>query len=129
MANDTGESERPQMEDYGSPDGDTGSGGQGGHGGQFGEVGDTGVGTDLTATMEGDPLTGMVKGGQPGDDSAAGPGQYGGETGGLGSLSGASGGSSVSRTEGMKDTGSGDSDSEHGHFGGDGPESSERPNN
>ena len=54
-------------------------------GGQFGEFGDTGVGTDLTMEMENtDVRSGLVKGGEHGADDVAGPGQYGGETGGLG---------------------------------------------
>src|SRR6476659_8231564 len=42
-----------------------------GHGeGRFGEFGDTGVGTDLTIEMENtDPRTGMVKGGEHGDEN------------------------------------------------------------
>jgi hypothetical protein len=92
------------IEDYGTSDSEGGSGSafdsggeQGGAGegsgtgverpgAQFGEFGETGVGTDLTVEMEGfDPRTGSIKGGQEGADDAAGPGQYGGETGGLGS--------------------------------------------
>ncbi len=99
------------IEDYGTSDSAGGSGsafgsgaGQGGSGGgaggsssgggtgverpgaQFGEFGETGTGTDLTVEMEGfDPRTGSIKGGQEGADDAAGPGQYGGESGGLGS--------------------------------------------
>ena len=100
-----------EIEDYGTSDSQGGSGsafgsasgqGGGGSGGtgsgsgsgtgverpgpQFGEFGETGTGTDLTVEMEGfDPRTGSIKGGQEGADDAAGPGQYGGETGGLGS--------------------------------------------
>jgi hypothetical protein len=151
------DSDRPKMEDYGSPDGDeaarqgdggsgsSGSGGSGGSsgsgggnseytgglqkgdGGQFGEVGDSGVGTDLTMTMEGDVRSGMVKGGQQGEDNIAGPAQYGGEAGDISSNEG----TSASRTEGMRSggnpSGAGDSDSTHGHFGGDGPNVTERP--
>jgi hypothetical protein len=133
--------DKPKMEDYGSPEGDKGTqGGESeytgglrkGDGGQFGEVGDTGVGTDLTMTMEGDVRSGRIKGGQPGEDDVAGPAQYGGEAGNLGNEAGNLGnkGSSASRTEGMREggsSGSGDSDSAHGHFGGDGPNVSERP--
>jgi hypothetical protein len=99
-----------EIEDYGTSDSEGGSGsafgsasGQGGGGegvggesgsgtgverpgAQFGEFGETGTGTDLTVEMEGfDARTGGIKGGQEGADDAAGPGQYGGETGGLGS--------------------------------------------
>lgn len=104
-----------QIEDYGTSDSAGGSGsafgstggqggsgageggGEGGGGGeestgverpgaQFGEVGETGIGTDLTVEMEGfDARTGGIKGGQEGADDAAGPGQYGGASGGLGS--------------------------------------------
>lgn len=52
--------------------------------GQFGEFGNTGTGVDLTLEMDSDkadPRTGMVKGGQPGEDSLAGLAQYGGEAG------------------------------------------------
>jgi hypothetical protein len=92
------------IEDYGTSDSEGGSGSAFGSGGaqggtgadsapgverpgaQFGEFGETGVGTDLTVEMEGfDPRTGSIKGGQEGAGDAAGPGQYGGETGGLGS--------------------------------------------
>ena len=104
-----------EIEDYGTSDSEGGSGsafgsagGQGGSGGgasgggasgsesggtgverpgaQFGEFGETGTGTDLTVEMEGfDARTGSIKGGQEGADDAAGPGQYGGASGGLGS--------------------------------------------
>ncbi|MDQ3930157.1 MAG: hypothetical protein M3328_13550 [Chloroflexota bacterium] len=106
-----GDASGQQIEDYGTSDSAGGSGsafgsggGQGGSGGgagvsssgggsgverpgaQFGEFGETGTGTDLTVEMEGfDPRTGTIKGGQEGADDAAGPGQYGGESGGLGS--------------------------------------------
>ena len=90
MSND---SEKRNVEDYGgSADEDMGgqSGGsmQGnsdsGGVGQFGEFEDTGVGTDLTVEMENtDARSGMVKGGEVGADDVAGPGQYGGEAGGL----------------------------------------------
>jgi hypothetical protein len=96
-----------------------------GDGGQFGEVGDTGVGTDLTMTMEGDVRSGRVKGGQPGEDDVAGLAQYGGKAGNLDSRN-----SSASLTEGMrtdKASDAGDANSAHGHFGGDGPNVSERP--
>src|SRR5437763_13092458 len=54
-------------------------------GAQFGEFGHSGVGTDLTIEMENtDARTGLVKGGEHGADDAAGPGQYGGATGGVG---------------------------------------------
>ena len=123
-----------KMEDYGSPEGGMAakggdseySGGlRKGDGGQFGEVGDTGVGTDLTMTMEGDVRSGRIKGGQPGEDDVAGPAQYGGDAGNLGNK-----GSSASRTEGMRADASGGSDgagTTYGHFGGDGPNVSERP--
>lgn len=56
-----------------------------GEGGQFGEFGETGVGTDLTIEMENtDVRSGLVKGGQAGAADDAGPGQYGGKTGGVG---------------------------------------------
>jgi hypothetical protein len=55
-------------------------------GAQFGEFGHTGVGTDLNIEMENtDARTGLVKGGEHGEDDVAGPGQYGGATGGIGS--------------------------------------------
>ncbi len=51
----------------------------------FGEWEDSGVGTDLTEEMEDtDVRTGLVKGGETGAADAAGPGQYGGQTGGVG---------------------------------------------
>ena len=51
----------------------------------FGEWEDTGVGTDLTEEMEyTDAKSGLVKGGETGASDAAGPGQYGGATGGVG---------------------------------------------
>ena len=64
----------------------TGTGtGTGHREGLFGEFGDTGIGTDLTIEMEStDPRTGLVKGGEHGASDVAGPGQYGGEAGGLG---------------------------------------------
>ncbi len=71
-----------------SSGGGSGAGGAGVErpGAQFGEFGETGTGTDLTVEMEGfDPRTGSIKGGQQGADDAAGPGQYGGASGGLGS--------------------------------------------
>ncbi len=89
------------IEDYGSPASedkqsgdmsDTGgrySGGTegtkgSGEGERFGEFENTGKGVDLTVEMENsDARTGMVKGGEEGADSAAGPGQYGGRAGGL----------------------------------------------
>ncbi|MDQ5824791.1 MAG: hypothetical protein M3441_11380 [Chloroflexota bacterium] len=94
-----------EIEDYGTSDSAGGSGSAfdsagvqvgsgGGEGGsgvglpgpQFGEFGETGTGTDLTVEMEGfDVRSGTIKGGQQGADDAAGPGQYGGEAGGLGS--------------------------------------------
>ncbi len=100
-------SDRPEMEDYGSPATDeqaaaiaTGRtddpedlGGQysggtagiergSGEGEQFGEFDNTGTGTDLTIEMENtDVRSGLIKGGQSGSADAAGPGQYGGETG------------------------------------------------
>ena len=105
MANGSGGNNPGQeIEDYGTSDSEGGSGSAFGSGGeqggagegsgtgverpgaQFGEFGETGVGTDLTVEMEGfDARTGSIKGGQEGADDAAGPGQYGGETGGLGS--------------------------------------------
>lgn len=104
-----GNNPEQQIEDYGTSDSEGGSGsafgsssggGSGSGGGgdqssgggvdrpgaQFGEFGETGVGTDLTVEMEGfDPRTGSIKGGQEGADDAAGPGQYGGDSGSLGS--------------------------------------------
>lgn len=96
-------SDRPEMEDYGSPDSNEPSSGgaqtergggsqysggtagveQGsGKGEQFGEFANTGTGTDLTVEMENtDVRSGLVKGGQTGAADAAGPGQYGGATG------------------------------------------------
>jgi len=50
----------------------------------FGEWEDSGVGTDLTEEMEDTDLrSGLVKGGETGAADAAGPGQYGGQTGGV----------------------------------------------
>ncbi len=102
-------SDRPRMEDYGSPatderaaaigtgrtddpedfggqysGGTTGTQQGSGEGEQFGEFGNTGTGTDLTIEMESndvDVRSGLIKGGQSGAADAAGPGQYGGETG------------------------------------------------
>src|SRR5688500_13437492 len=141
---DAAKGDKPRTEDYGSPDGDkdsgqgknTGRDAQGGDseytgglkkgdGGQFGAVGDSGVGTDLTMTMERDVRSGRIKGGQPGEDDLAGLAQYGGAAGSLGNK-----GSSASRTEGMRADASSetaDADTTHGHFGGDGPNVSERP--
>ncbi|HKP52833.1 MAG TPA: hypothetical protein VJ183_09290 [Chloroflexia bacterium] len=96
MDSDTNGSETRQLEDYGGSDEKQGGaqGNQGDQGGdngdhddsgKFGEFGHTGVGTDLTVEMENtDVRTGMVKGGEKGADDAAGPGQYGGEAGGIG---------------------------------------------
>ncbi|MEA2573737.1 MAG: hypothetical protein QOH93_1035 [Chloroflexia bacterium] len=107
MGNSNGSNNSEQeIEDYGTSDSAGGSGsafgssggqgaGESGGGGatgverpgpQFGEFGETGSGTDLTVEMEGfDARTGSIKGGQEGADDAAGPGQYGGASGGLGS--------------------------------------------
>jgi hypothetical protein len=96
MNNDASKGEARDMEDYGGSDEnqrgaqgnqDSQGGNSGDHeaSGQFGEFGHTGVGTDLTVEMENtDVRTGMVKGGEAGADDAAGPGQYGGDAGGLG---------------------------------------------
>jgi hypothetical protein len=86
----------PEMEDYGGSDGNEAQAGKyaggtegdkgTGEGVQFGEFGNTGTGIDLTIQMESndvDPASGLVKGGQPGEDALAGPGQYGGEAGDL----------------------------------------------
>jgi len=51
---------------------------------QFGEFEDTGTGVDLTEEMdETDARSGLVKGGEHGASDVAGPGQYGGDAGGL----------------------------------------------
>ena len=100
----TSDSEGGSGSAFGSESGQSGGGGGGGEnsggeggsgtgverpGAQFGEFGETGTGTDLTVEMEGfDARTGSIKGGQEGADDAAGPGQYGGATGGLGSSGG-----------------------------------------
>ena len=91
MSNKSENSEH-DIEDYGGSD-ETQRGDQGNQSGnnrgqdesgQFGEFGQTGVGTDLTIEMENtDVRSGMVKGGATGADDAAGPGQYGGDAGGL----------------------------------------------
>lgn len=52
--------------------------------GQFGDFENTGTGVDLTEEMDSndaDPRSGMVKGGQEGEDGLAGLAQYGGEAG------------------------------------------------
>jgi len=52
--------------------------------GQFGEFGTTGTGIDLTAEMDSDKAdvrSGLIKGGQPGEDGLAGLAQYGGDAG------------------------------------------------
>ena len=77
-----GSDSRGNQDNQDNPGNQGNSGGDGGDGGQFGEFGNTGVGTDLTVEMENtDARTGMVKGDEAGADDAAGPGQYGGETG------------------------------------------------
>jgi hypothetical protein len=93
----------PEMEDYSGTDGesrqDTTHFGQAGRyaggtegskgtgeGERFGEFGNTGTGVDLTIEMESneaDPRSGLIKGGQPGEDGIAGLAQYGGEAGDL----------------------------------------------
>ena len=66
----------------GGTEGDTGTG----EGERFGEFGNTGTGIDLTVELESNeinPRSGLVKGGQPGEDALVGPAQYGGEAGDL----------------------------------------------
>ena len=94
----------PEMEDYGGSDGgeargassqsqagkhaggDEGPNQSSGRVGRFGEFDNTGTGIDLTVEMESneaDPRSGLIKGGQRGEDALVGPAQYGGEAGDL----------------------------------------------
>lgn len=80
--------EARQTEDYGGPADQSASSqesdGEQNVNNQFGEFEHTGVGTDLTVEMENtDIRSGLVKGGEEGADDVAGPGQYGGEAGGV----------------------------------------------
>jgi hypothetical protein len=70
----------PEMEDYAGSEANKNEG----QGERFGEFGNTGTGIDLTIELESNevnPRSGLIKGGQRGEDALVGPAQYGGEAG------------------------------------------------